>query len=149
LLGGVLIDRLNRHTDRAAAWVALIAMSGGLLMSILVFNLFNLTLMMTAGFFLGLVAFMVMPAVTILMYSVVPPETKATTISVSNIILNLVIAVLSFLIGYTSDLFELRFAFGGIVIFMYGLGILVSASLLRSIRHDMARQKSIVESRIY
>jgi MFS family permease len=148
VLGGVVIDRLRKKTDRAAAWVALVAMSGGFVMSILVFNIFSLGWMMTAGFFLGLVAFMVMPAVTILMYSVVPPETKATTISTSNIILNFVIAVLSFVIGYVSDLFELRYAFGGVVVIMYGLGILVSIGLIRSIRADMARQQQVVETRV-
>lgn len=148
VLGGVIIDRLRRKTDRAAAWVALIAMSGGLVMSSLVFNVFELSQMMVAGFFLGLVAFMVMPAVTILMYSVVPPETKATTISASNIILNFVIAVLSFVIGLVSDAFELRVAFGSVVIGMYALGILVSLGLLRAIRGDMERQQAIVEARL-
>jgi MFS family permease len=42
VLGGWLIDRLRKRTDRAAAWVALIAMSGGVLMSMLVFNIFSL-----------------------------------------------------------------------------------------------------------
>jgi MFS family permease len=148
VLGGLIIDRLRKKTDRAAAWVALAAMSGGFVMSILVFNVFELGLIMVAGFFLGLIGFMVMPAVTILMYSVVPPETKATTISTSNIILNFVIAVLSFVIGYMSDLFELRYAFGGVVIVMYGLGILVSWGLLRTIRMDMAHQQQVVESRV-
>jgi MFS family permease len=148
VLGGVVIDRLRKRTDRAAAWVALIAMAGGFVISILVFNVFTLWMMMTAGFFLGLVAFMVMPAVTILMYSVVPPETKATTISTSNIILNFVIAVLSIVIGYISDLFELRYAFGGVVVIMYGLGIFVCLGLLKNIRADMARQQRLVEERV-
>jgi MFS family permease len=148
VLGGVVIDRLRKRTDRAAAWVALFAMSGGLVISVVVFNVFTLPGIMLAGFLLGLVAFMVMPAVTILMYSVVPPETKATTISASNVILNFVIAVLSFLIGVFSDAFELRIAFGGVVIFMYAVGILVSLGLLRNIRPDMAAQKAIVAERI-
>jgi len=41
-------------------------------------------------------------------------------------VLNLVIAVLSLLIGVVSDLAGLRLAFGGVVLVMYTLGILVS-----------------------
>lgn len=148
VLGGWLIDRLRHRTDRAAAWVALIAMSGGWVMAFLVFNLFNLTWLMTAAFFLGVISYMVLPAVSIVMFSVVPPETKATTISTSNIILNLVIAVLSFLIGVISDTTELRLAFGGVVLIMFGLGIMVCLALLHTLRGDMARQKALVETRV-
>lgn len=147
VLGGWLIDRLRQRTDRAVAWVALIAMSGGLLMSLLVFSLFNLTWLMVAAFFLGVVSYMVMPAVSMTMFSVVPPETKATTISTSNIILNLVIAILSFLIGAISDATELRLAFGGAVLLMFGLGIVVCLALLRTLRGDVARQRAAVEAR--
>jgi MFS family permease len=148
LVGGWLIDRLRHKSNRAAAWVALIAMSGGFIMALLVFNLFQLAGLMTAAFFLGVVAYMVMPAVSIILFSVVPPETKATTISVSNVILNLVIAVLSLLIGVISDATELRWAFGGAVIVMFALGILVSLALLRTMREDVARQQAVVESRV-
>lgn len=147
LLGGWLIDRLRRRTERAAAWVALMAMCGGLVMALLVFNLFDLALLMTAAFFLGLVAYTVMPAVTVLLFSVVPPETKASTMATSNIILNLVIAVLSFLIGVISDATELRLAFGGVVLVMFSLGIVVSLLLLRTVRADMARQRGLVLAR--
>jgi len=82
------------------------------------------------------------------MFSIVPPETKATTISTSNVILNLVIAVLSLLIGVISDATQLRWAFGGVVLVMFALGIIVCLALLRTLRRDMARQKSIVQSRI-
>jgi MFS family permease len=148
VLGGWLIDRLRHRTDRAAAWVALIAMSGGLVMAFFVFNLFNLAWLMTAAFCLGVVSYMVLPAVSIVMFSVVPPEMKATTISTSNIILNLVIAVLSFLIGVISDAIELRLAFGGVVMVMFGLGIVVCLALLRTLRGDMARQTAFVEARV-
>ena len=102
---------------------------------------------MAAAFFLGLVAYTVMPAVTILMFSVVPPETKASTMAASNIILNLVIAVLSFLIGVLSDATELRLAFGGVVLVMLSLGIVVSLALLRTVPRDMARQREFVSRR--
>ena len=89
MLGGWLIDRLRHRTDRAAAWVALIAMSGGL-----------------------------------------------------------VIAVLSFLIGVIIDAIELRLAFGGVVIVMFGLGIVICLALVRTLRGDMARQTAFVEARV-
>ncbi|NOY98384.1 MAG: MFS transporter [Chloroflexi bacterium] len=148
VLGGWLIDRLRPRTERAAAWVALTAMSGGLLAALFVFNLFELASLMLAAFFLGVVAYMVMPAVNILMFSVVPPETKATTISVSNVILNLVIAGLTFLIGVVSDAAELRLAFGGAVTVMFALGIVVCLALLRTIRGDMSRQRALVAARV-
>ena len=148
LIGGWLIDRLRDKSDRAPVWVALIAMSGGLLMALVVFNLFNLAGLMTAAFFLGLIAYMVMPAVSVIMFSVVTPETKATTISASNVILNLVIALLSFLIGVVSDAVELRLAFGGVVILMFVLGVGVCLALLRTFRKDAAAQQATVSSRV-
>lgn len=148
LIGGWLIDRLRHKTDRAPVWVALIAMSGGLVMALFLFNLFDLAALMTAAFFMGLVAYTVMPAVSIIQFSVVPPETKATTISASNVILNLVISVLSFLIGVISDAAELRLAFGGAVILMFFLGIIVCLFLLRTFRNDVARQQATVLSRV-
>ena len=105
----------------------------------MVFNIFQLASLMTAAFFLGVVAYMVMPAVSIILFSVVPPETKATTISASNVVLNLVIALLSLMIGIVSDATELRLAFGGAVILMFALGILVSLALLRTIGKDIDR----------
>lgn len=148
LLGGWLIDRFRRRSNRAAAWVALLAMAGGLVMALPVFNLFSLAPLMTAAFFLGLLSFMVLPAVNVILFSVVPPETKATTIATSNILLNLVIAVLSFLIGAISDATELRLAFGGAVVVMFALGIAVSLGLLATLPRDMARQRAVIESRV-
>ena len=148
MIGGWLIDRLRDRTDRAPIWVALSAMSGGLVMAFFLFNLFNLAGLMTAAFFMGLIAYMVMPAVSIIQFSVVPPETKATTISASNVILNLVISILSLLIGMVSDAAELRLAFGGAVITMFSLGIVVCLFLLRTFRTDLARQQATVLSRV-
>ena len=148
LLGGWAIDRLRRYTERAAGWVALIAMSGGLVMAFITFNLFTLTGVMIAGFILGLVAYMALPAVNIALFSVVPPETKGTTIATSNVILNLVIAAASFLIGVISDAYELRLAFSGVVLVMFALGIVASLALLRALPHDMAKQKELVEARV-
>jgi len=147
VLGGWLVDRLRQRTDRAPVWVALMAMCGGLVMAVVVFNLFHLGPLMAAAFGLGLVSYMVMPAVNVTMFSVVPPETKATSVATSNIILNTVIAVLSLLIGAISDATELRWAFAGAVLLMFSLGILVCLALLRTVRRDMARQQALVRSR--
>lgn len=147
VLGGWLVDRLRRRTDRGPVWVALISMVGGLIMALVVFNLFRLGPLMAAAFLLGLVSYMVMPAVNVTMFSVVPPETKATSIATSNIILNLVIAILSLGIGVVSDATELRWAFGGAVLLMFSLGILVCLALLRTVRRDMAWQQELVRSR--
>ncbi len=148
VLGGWLIDRLRRRTDRAAVWVALVAMVGGLVMALVVFNLFQLWVLMAAAFLLGLVSYMVMPAVNVTMFSVVPPETKATSISASNIFLNLVIAVLSLAIGIGSDLRGLRWSFSGAVLLMFSLGIVVCLALLRTVRRDMAAQQALVRARV-
>jgi MFS family permease len=148
LVGGWLIDCLRTKSDRAAVWVALIAMSGGLVMATALFSIFQMGWLMTVAFFMGLVTYIVMPAVNIIMFSVVPPETKATTISVSNVILNLVISLLSLLIGLISDAAELRLGFGGIVIVMFLLGIVVCIGLLRTYRSDIAGQQVTVQSRI-
>jgi hypothetical protein len=91
---------------------------------------------------------MVMPAVTMIQFSVVPPETKATTISASNIVLNSVIAVLSLAIGVVSDAAGLRLAFGGSIFLMYTLGILVCLALLRTYSRDLADRDSLVVQRI-
>ena len=148
LIGGWLIDRLRHKTDRAPVWVALIGMSGGLLMALFLFNIFALPALMAVAFFMGLISYMALPAVSIIEFSVVPPETKATTISASNVILNLVISVLSLLIGMVSDAAELRLAFGGAVFLMFSLGIIVCLSLLRTFRNDLARQQALVLSRV-
>jgi MFS transporter, Spinster family, sphingosine-1-phosphate transporter len=148
VLGGWLIDRLRRRTIRAAAWVALIAMAGGLVMALFVFNIFSLALLMAAAFLLGLITYMVMPAVNIIFFSVVPPETKATTIATSNVLLNLVTALVSFLIGVVSYNAGLRLGFGGAVLIMYVLGVGVCLGLLRTMGRDVARRQAVVEGRV-
>jgi len=148
VIGGLLIDRLRHRTPSAPLWISLAAMVGGLVMALLVFNLFQLVWLMTAAFFLGLVTYMVMPAVSIIFFSVVPPETKASTIAASNVVLNLVIAVLSIAIGWFSDLTELRWAFGGVILLMYAVGILVVLLLMRTYPRDMEKRDALVENRV-
>jgi MFS family permease len=148
LLGGWLNDRLRKRLMLAPVWISLIAMAGGLLVAILMFNLFALTPVMAVAFVLGLVTYLVMPSVTLIQFTVVPPEMKATTISASNVVLNLVISVLTFFIGVISDAYGLRWAFGGAIILMYALGIVVSLFLLRTYPRDVARRNALVAERV-
>jgi MFS family permease len=148
LLGGWLNDRLRKETPLAPVWVSLVAMSGGLIFALLVFNLFNLSWLMTAVFFLGLVTYLVMPSVNMIFFSVVPPEMKASTIAASNVLLNLVIAVLTYFIGVISDVAGLHLALSSAIFLMYGLGIVVSLALLRTYQRDVQRRNSTVEGNI-
>jgi MFS family permease len=148
VLGGVLNDRLRRRSVLAPVWIAMAAMAGGLLMAGLVFNLNNLGPLMAAAFFLGLVTYMVVPTVTTIQFSVVPPENKATIISSSNVVLNLAVAIISFLIGAISDAYGLRLAFGGAVMIAYVLGFIASVSLLRFYPRDVARREALVEGQV-
>lgn len=147
VIGGAAIDRLREETELAAVWVALVAMVGGLLAAYVVFNVFEFTLVAAAGFVLGLISFMALPAVNVIFFSVVPPETKATTIATSNVILNLTIALLTILIGILSDASELRFAFSGVVELMFAIGIGVCFLLLGTFRGDVMAQRELVQAR--
>jgi MFS family permease len=144
LLGGWLNDRLRKETPLAPVWISLIAMSGGLIFALLVFNLFNLSWLMVAVFFLGLVTYLVMPSVNMILFSVVPPEMKASTIAASNVTLNLVIAVLTYFIGVLSDRAGLHLALSGAIFLMYGMGVIVSLSLLRTYPRDVERRNQAV-----
>jgi MFS family permease len=148
VLGGILIDRLRHRTLMAPAWVSLVAMAGGLVMAALVFSLNSLGPLMAAAFCLGVVTYMVQPAVNVVLFSVVPPEMKATTISASNVVLNLAVAVVSILVGITSDAAGLRLAFGGSVLLTYVAGIGVCLALLRNYGRDVQRREQVVEGRV-
>jgi MFS transporter, Spinster family, sphingosine-1-phosphate transporter len=148
LLGGWLNDRLRTRSRLAPVWISLIAMASGLLIALLMFNLFVMGVVMAVAFMLGLVTYLVMPSVNIIFFSLVPPEMKATTISTSNVILNLVISILTFFIGMISDAHGLRLAFGGAIILMYALGIVASLALLRTYPQDVARRNTMVASQV-
>lgn len=148
LLGGWLNDRLRKRTLRAPVWISIVAMGGGMLAALLMFNLFALTPVMVVAFVLGAVTYLVMPSVTLIQFSVVPPEMKATTISASNVVLNLVIAVLMSLTGFLSLRYELRWAFSGVILVMYALGIVVSLFLLRTYPKDVERRNALVAEQV-
>ena len=148
LLGGWLNDRFRKRSLQAPVWISLFAMVSGLLVALLLFNLFVLGTVMAVAFVLGLVTYLVLPSVTLIQFTIVPPEMKASTISASNVVLNLVIAVLSFFIGVVSDAAGLRLAFGGAIIVMYALGIVVSLFLLRTYPRDVERRNALVADRV-
>jgi len=148
LVGGWINDRLHARLPTAPAWISLAAMGGGFLLALLVFNLFQLGWLMTAVFFLGLMTYLVMPSVNIILFSVVPPEMKASSISASNVVLNLVISVVTFVIGVVSDAAGLRLAMGGMILLMYALGVIVSLLLIKHLRGDMQRRDDLVAARM-
>ncbi len=148
LIGGWLNDRLRTRFRTAPAWISLFAMAGGFLLALLVFNLFQLGWLMAAVFFLGLVTYLVMPSVSLIQFSVVPPEMKASAISASNVVLNLVISIVTFFIGVVSDGAGLRLAISGAILSMYALGFVVSLAMLRTYTRDMSRRDLMVAERV-
>ena len=59
VLGGWATDRLRHRTPLAPIWIGMVSMVGGLGMALVVFNTFQLTPIMIAAFFLGLITYMV------------------------------------------------------------------------------------------
>jgi hypothetical protein len=47
-----------------------------------------------------------------------------------------------------SDVLELRLAFGGVVILMFALGIMVCLALLRTFQKDSTAQQALVSTRM-
>ena len=148
LVGGWINDRLRKRLPTAPAWISLFAMASGFGLALLVFNLFQLGWLMLAVFFLGLATYLVMPSVSLILFSVVPPEMKASSISASNVMLNLVISIVTFFIGLVSDAAGLRLAMGGMILVMYLLGTLASLGLLRTLRRDMQQRNDLIAAHL-
>lgn len=156
VLGGWLIDRLRRRTERAAAWVSLLSVLGALAMSVVVFALRDLTAVLVAGFFLGLFGYLIMPAVTVMLYDVVPPETRASataadgvTLSAVSAVTSLAIGGVSFYVGQWQGLAEgnLRAGFQGACTVLLIGAVLVCLALLRTLTGDMAALRAYVAQR--
>jgi MFS family permease len=149
LLGGVLTDRLRKRTPNAAAWVSFIAMAGGFVISLVMFNLFNLTAVMVVAFVLGMTGYMILPTITIMMYDIVPPETKATAMAGDGVVLGLVSAGASAGIGLLSQkLDNLRLAFGGACLFFLAAGAILALVIAQRITADMQDQEKLVQARV-
>jgi MFS family permease len=156
LLGGWLIDRLRRRTERCAIWVSLISMGGALAMSVVVFALRDLTAVLVAGFFLGLFGYMIMPAINVMLYDVVPPETRASATAADAVILSGFSALTAFAIGALSHVVgmrqglavgNLRAGFQGAATVLLTGGIVFSLLLLRVAPADMRALREHVSQR--
>jgi len=149
LLGGVLTDRLRGRLPNAAAWVSFIAMAGGFLIALVMFNVFSLTAVMAVAFVLGMTGYMILPTITIMMYDIVSPETKATAMAGDGVVLGLVSAGASAGIGLLSrQLQDLRLAFGGACLFFLAAGAILALIIARRITADMQDQEKLVKSRV-
>jgi MFS family permease len=156
VLGGLLIDRLRRRTERAAAWVSLISVLGALTCSVVVFALRDLTAVLVAGFFLGLFGYLIMPAINVMLYDVVPPETRASataadgvTLSAFSAVTSLAIGAVSFYVGQWQGLAEgnLRAGFQGACTLLLAGAVLCCLALLRTLPGDMAALRAYVARR--
>ncbi len=158
LLGGWLIDRLRQRTELSAVWVALVSMSGALLMSLLVFAARDLTTVLVAGFFLGAFGYLAMPTINVILYEVVPPETRGSATAADGVVLSACSALTAFAIGAVSHYVgeqqglvsaegNLRVGFQGATLLLLSGGILASLALLRTAPADMAALRRYVAQR--
>jgi MFS family permease len=156
LLGGWLIDRLRRRTERSAVWVALIAAVGALLMSVVVFALRDLTAVLVAGFILGLFGYLYMPTINVILYDVVPPETRSSATAADNVIVSFFSALTAFSIGTISHYLGIWQGLGegnlgagfqaAVTVLLVG-AVIFSLLLLRAAPADMAALREYVGRR--
>jgi MFS family permease len=156
VLGGRLIDVLRRRTPRSAIWVALVSMSGALAMSLVVFAVRDLTAVLVAGFFLGAFGYLVMPCINVILFDVVPPETRSSAVAADAMFLSAVSAVtslsigaVSYSVGIAQGLAEgnLRAGFQGAVTVLLSMALLAALAILRFGPADMARLREHVARR--
>jgi MFS family permease len=156
ILGGWLIDRLRRRTERSAVWVALLSMAGALVLSVLVFALEDLTAVLVAGFFLGLVGYLVTPTITVILYDVVPPETRSSATAADGVVMSTISALTGLAIGAVSQYVgmqqgleqgNLRAGFQGAATVLLAGGVVISLLLLRTAPRDMTALRRHVAER--
>jgi MFS family permease len=149
LLGGFLTDRLRLRTPKAATWVSLAAMSGGFIIALILFNVFSLSAIMIAAFFFGLVGYMIFPSITVMMYDIVPPETKATVMASDGVISGLINIAAAAGIGLFSRQFQnLRIAFGGATLLFLAAGTILAWIISQNIVKDMHDQEELIKARV-
>ena len=149
ILGGLLIDRLRKRVDTAAAWVSFFAMAGGFFLCILLFNVFSLVPLMVIAFLLGLTGYMILPTITVMIFDIVPPETKASALAGDGIVLGLVTAGASAIIGVISHVTNnLRLAFGGTCVFFLAVGAILAFIIIHRIEADIKNQAMLVNAHI-
>jgi MFS family permease len=156
VLGGWLIDRLRRRTERSAVWIALVAGVGALVMSIIVFAVTDLTVVLIAGFFLGLFGYLYMPTINVILYDVVPPETRSSATAADGVFVSGVSALVAFSIGAVShyvgmwqglDEGNLLAGFQGAVTLLLVGAVISTLLLLRTVTADMTELRAYVARR--
>jgi MFS family permease len=156
ILGGWLTDRLRRRTELSAVYVALISMSGALVMTMVVFALRDLTAVMVAGFVMGTFGHMVMSPISVILYDVVPPETRSSATAFDGLVMNVFCALSSLAIGAVSQYAgmlrglsegDLRTGFQGTVTVLLAAGVVVTLLLFRFAPRDMETLRKHVASR--
>ena len=127
-----------------------------LVTSVVVFALRDLTAVLAVGFFLGVFGYLIMPAINVILYDVVPPETRASASAADGVILSAFSALTAFAIGAVSHAVgqqqglaqgNLRAGFQGAVTILLAGGVLVSLALLRTAPADMAALRDHVAQR--
>ncbi len=156
ILGGRLIDILRRRTARSAIWVALVSMAGALAMSVIVFAARDLTAVLVAGFFLGAFGYLVMPCINVILFDVVPPETRSSAVAADAMMLSgasaltsLAIGAVSYSVGRAQGLAEgnLRAGFQGAVTVLLSVALVAALAILRFGPADMARLRDHIARR--
>lgn len=156
VLGGWLIDRLRHRTERSAVWIALVAAVGALIMSIIVFAATDLTVVLIAGFFLGLFGYLYMPTINVILFDVVPPETRSSAVAADGVFVSGVSALVAFSIGAVShyvglwqglDEGNLLAGFQGAVTLLLVGAVISTLFLLRTVTADMTELRAYVARR--
>jgi len=156
VLGGWLIDRLRRRTERSAVWIAVVAAVGALIMSVVVFAITDLTAVLIAGFFLGLFGYLYMPTINVILFDVVPPETRSSATAADGVFVSGVSALVAFSIGAVSHYVglwqgleegNLLAGFQGAVTVLLVGAVISSLALLRTINADMTALRAYIARR--
>jgi MFS family permease len=125
-------------------------------MSVIVFACRELTAVLVAGFFLGVFGYLIMPAITVMLFEVVPPETRGSALAADGVIISIVSAIAAFAIGAVSeyagarqglDQGNLRVGFQGATTVMLSLGVVFAVALLRTTPGDRAALREYVARR--
>jgi len=146
ILGGWLTDRFRAKTELSAVWVALVSMTGSLAMTALVFSMDTQGSVMVAGFVMGIFGHMIMSPISVILYDVVPPETRSSATAFGGLLMaaftslsSLGIGAISHYAGIWKGLSEgdLRTGFQAVVTITLSLGIIVALLILKTAPADM------------
>jgi len=129
---------------------------GSLVMSFAVFATEDLATVQIAGFFMGVFGYLATPAVNVMIFDVVPPETRSSALAADGVILSAFSALASFSIGAVSHYVGIRQGLaegnlhagfqGTATVFLIG-AVIVSLALLRTSPGDMRALREYVGQR--